>query len=117
MECINHEVQAKGICNNCGKGLCSDCIQFTPSNKLSCSEECTSEITIRETVVSQTLNKTKNSALSGAYGSYVLGAIFIWFGFYTKISELQLFTITVGVGMLAMGAFFHYAAKSKSKQS
>ena len=117
MECFNHETQGKGICSNCGKALCADCIQFTPTNKLCCSEACANEITIREAVDRQTLNKTKNSALSGAYGSYVLGAIFIWYGFYTNISELKLFITIGGIGMLIMGALFHFTAKSKSKGS
>jgi hypothetical protein len=116
MECINHEKTAKCICINCGKALCDECKILTPSGKVSCSDDCTNEITTREAIIQQTLSKTTSSAMSSAYGAYLLGAIFIWFGIYTNIKELNLFLTIAGAGMLIMGAFFHYAANSRNRK-
>lgn len=46
MRCFNHkEIEAVGVCVNCGKALCTSCISKSSRGKFVCSPECSRAIT------------------------------------------------------------------------
>jgi|SRR6187402_1875389 len=115
MECTNHNSPAKGLCLSCGKSLCSDCISYSTTGKIICSSECGIFLEKQELAINLLVEKSKGVSLASAYGAYLLGFIFIAFGFFSAISELKIFLLATGAGMVIMGIFYHINARKKSR--
>ena len=115
MECTNHNSPAKGLCLSCGKSLCSDCISYSTNGKIICSSDCGAFLEKQELAINLLVEKSKGSSLASAYGAYLLGLIFLAFGFFTSIAELRIFLLASGAGMVIMGIFYHINAIKKSK--
>ncbi len=114
MYCINHDTKAKAICVHCGKALCGDCIEKTDSGKIICSPECLVAANKVDQALELTLQRSTGTAKSSAVGAYLLGLIFIIFGFFTQREFLYYFLLAAGVGMLVMGGFYHFTYKKNA---
>ncbi len=116
MKCIEHNNEAIAVCSNCGVALCKECSNISPSSKYCCSNNCLQQISFSESIAELTLERATKGALAGAYGSYLLGLIFLGFavwGLFNDFFGVVIYMGLFGSGMMVMGYFYHKSAKSK----
>ncbi len=116
MKCYNHpDVDAIGICKNCNKGLCKDCLTEL-ENGIACTATCIEEVK----QINSLINRNKQSYNSAAgmhmrnaliYGG--MGLVFIFFGLNTE--GLTGFLSIIGLFFL-VGAGFSYFNANKIKK-
>ncbi|NVO10811.1 MAG: hypothetical protein HXX16_12665 [Bacteroidales bacterium] len=98
MKCFNHPtIDAIGICKNCNKGLCKDCLTEV-ENGIACTSTCIEEVKLINSLIKR--NKKSYKTASGAYyrNAFIyafFGLVFIVFGIISD--GLMAFTIIIGV--------------------
>jgi hypothetical protein len=106
MKCYNHPNQdAIGICKNCSKGLCKDCITEV-ENGIACTSTCVEEVKLINSLINR--NKTSYKKVSGSHyrNAYLYGGMgiaFIVFGIITE--DLTDFLLVMGLLFLAGATF------------
>jgi hypothetical protein len=69
MKCYNHQnVDAVGVCKNCRKGICHDCLTDV-GNGIACTATCIREVT----EINRTLKKRRNSGKLGYFFLIIMG--------------------------------------------
>lgn len=115
MKCFNHpNTEAVGICKNCSKGICHQCLTEIP-NGIACTTSCVEEVTLVNNLIFKNV-RSKNTAV-GAYLRYALlyalmGTVFIAFGIYNN--EKFGFSTIMGI-LFLLGAAFHLVNAKKQK--
>ena len=116
MKCFNHhQSDAIGICKNCSKGLCKECLTEV-KNGIACTLTCVEEVNQVNSLIDR--NKKSYGATSGAhlrnayiYGS--MGIIFIIFGYKTE--GMGGFLFTMGTLFLVASVLSIISAKKYKK--
>jgi hypothetical protein len=116
MKCYNHpDKDAVGICKNCNKGLCKECITEV-DNGIACTSSCIEEVKLINSLINR--NKQSYKTASGAHykNAYIycgLGIVFIIFGLTTE--GLKGFLTVVG-SIFIIGAIFSVISANKYKK-
>ena len=116
MKCADHHNEAVAVCSNCGVALCNECSSISPSRKYCCSDNCLQQISFSEALAELTLERATKAALAGAYGSYLLGLVFLGFALWGVFNDFLGAVIYMGLfgfGMMVMGYFYQKSARSK----
>ena len=116
MKCIEHSNEAVAVCSNCGVALCKECSNKSASGKYCCSDNCLQQIAFTEGIAELTLERATKASMAGAYGSYLLGLVFLGFAVWGLFNDFMAAVIYMGLfgcGMVAMGYFYQRSAKSK----
>jgi len=115
MRCFNHaEVRAVGLCKNCGKGICHECL-VDLGNGLACKPQCEERVSIlieySQLAVKQGLHSLKRGdaqAKNSAFFLQAIGALFFGVGIFQFVSygnsPIDIVPITLGVFFLWWGA-------------
>lgn len=83
MNCFNHSgVVACGVCANCGRAICKECLHPNLSEKVLCSAKCSEQAELSEKSVMLTLKKAKDGAHVSAWYMFGTGAIFLICGVF-----------------------------------
>jgi hypothetical protein len=116
MKCFNHpDHDAVGICKNCNKGLCKDCLTEV-NNGIACTLTCVEEVKQIDSLINQ--NKQSYKTASGAHfkNAFIYGGIgfvFIIFGLTTE--GLTGFLFMMGV-IFIIGSVFSVISANKYKK-
>ena len=116
MKCLKHKNEATAVCSNCSVALCEQCSKLSPSKKHCCSNECEQAIFFSEKLSELTLERATKGALAGAYGSYLLGLVFLGFavwGLFIGFIGAAIYMGLFGSGMVIMGYLYQKSTKSK----
>lgn len=108
MKCYNHHnVDAVGLCKNCGKGLCPTClVDVNPG--LACKDTCVSIVEATNVLISRNIAATQNqrSTFSANIIFMIgLGLLFLFLGIFTSIPPLRLFLLPAGVLFTVLGSY------------
>lgn len=116
MKCFNHrEIDAIGICKNCNKGLCRDCITEI-ENGIACTTTCVDELKQINSLINrnkQSYNIASSAHLRNAYMFGAMGLAFIVFGLITD--GLTGFLSVMGL-LFLIGAIFSFVSARKYKK-
>ena len=116
MKCFNHpQNDAVGICKNCNKGLCKDCLTEV-KNGIACTATCVDEVKQLNSLIDR--NKKSYTTASGAYmrNAYIfggMGLVFIIFGL--QFERLIGFLSIMGI-LFIVGARFSIINAKKYKK-
>jgi len=119
MICFIHEgIHAVGVCKNCGKAICRDCL-IDEGFAVCCSEACMAEarqlneMNQRGKKIYGIGTTTKRNS-SQAISYMIIGVFFMIIGllFLSKIPVLTYFTCSMGLLMIGIGAFTQYRMKN-----
>ena len=117
MHCFNHKSNnAIGICKNCQKGLCHDCIEIVKDMYLSCKENICKTHVVEE---QETIERSKKLCRIGKYRSNrptTLAMFFLSIGtvscgmglyqtFFSAKPSPDIFSISVGIIFLVFGTY------------
>jgi len=115
MNCYNHpDIPALGICKNCSKGLCKDCLTEL-ENGIACTSTCVDEVKIINALIDR--NKGPNSIISKSLNrsTFILGAsglVFLIYGL--NIEGISGFSAILGI-IFCIGAMMSYFASKNIK--
>jgi hypothetical protein len=101
MKCYNHQnVDAVGVCKNCRKGICHDCLTDV-GNGIACTDSCITEVTD----INRKLMRQRNGAKLGPFFLILAGLLL-----FSKTHELGWFNtglvmsiILILWGVIALG--------------
>jgi hypothetical protein len=118
MNCAKHvEALAIGICCNCGRAVCENCIQSADSRKLACSPECAMAISEIEMKIKAGITKTNRSSKTNGLFSIAAGIIFLIIGLYHLLFEpipaMIILMLSIGLVLFISGVFFLKITKVK----
>jgi hypothetical protein len=121
MKCFRHHpIDAVGICANCGRALCSDCIPTSTASRVACSSDCASELAANTRALRLLLEKSTQSARASAFYCYLTGglsaaaAVAAWFMLPSPF--LIYFTGGCALALFAAG-FWHGRVAGKDHSS
>ena len=104
MKCFNHpENDAVGICKNCNKGLCKECLTEVEKG-IACTSSCIDDVIILNSLINHSKKNIKSVSNSQYRNTYLFGA----FGFITLIYGLN--TNGIGDYLSIIGVVFLLAA-------
>jgi hypothetical protein len=116
MKCFNHpEIDAIGICKNCNKGLCRDCLTEL-ENGIACTATCVDEVKQINTLINrnkQSFNFASGAHMRNAFMFGAMGIVFIVFGLITE--GLTGFLSVMGL-LFLLGAIFSFISAKKIKR-
>lgn len=113
MKCYHTpEHDAVGICKNCNKGLCINCLTEV-NNSIACTSTCIEEVIELDKLINR--NKTSYKSTSDAYkkNAYIYGSLgiaFIIFGLKFE-GSIGFFSITGAIFII--GAIFNLISANK----
>ena len=106
MKCFNHpNSESVGICKNCNKGICHECLTEVP-NGIACTNSCIEEVTLVNQLIHKN-TRSKNTAV-GTYLRHALlyGLMGFTFILYEVLTKKALgFATIIGI-LFLVGAFF-----------
>lgn len=110
MNCYHHpDSQAVGVCVHCGSGLCAECAEKTPSQRLVCSPGCAQSLLENEAILASIRRKTLGGhRLTGYFccGAAVVLLLFSAFAAGNKQWEMVMLEFPIALG-LALSGFFY----------
>jgi hypothetical protein len=115
MKCFNHpDLDAIGICKNCNKGLCKDCLTEV-DNGIACTSTCVDEVNQVNSLIQR--NKHTHNVASSAHMRNVLlfggmGIVFLIFGLTTE--GIGDFLTIMGI-LFLLGGILSYTSARKYK--
>lgn len=117
MNCYNHRtVAAIGVCKNCNKGLCPDCITDV-ENGIACTTTCVEEVKTLNALINKNKNATDRVSSSynrSAFIYFAVGILFISTGlFYPELKFYMFF----GGGIFILGALLMLNTAKKYKKA
>ncbi len=81
MKCCHHaETEAMGVCMHCGRALCADCAQHTPTNRLACSDACLMKLQEQEDSLTLLNTRTVTGYKAAAFLLLLCGLAFLGTG-------------------------------------
>lgn len=103
MRCFNHaEIRAVGLCKNCCKGLCHNCLTDV-GNGLACTGQCVERLQMFNKYNSQLVKQGADNAPV----IFALGALFIVVGLYYAFTSTWgvtiFFMISIGLILILWG--------------
>lgn len=117
MKCFNHSHKdALGICKNCSKGICEDCLTEV-KNGIACTSSCIDEVNQINLLINknkENLNFATKNHQKAAFIYLGFGLVFIVFGITTE--GLTWFLTTIGF-IFIIGAIFSFTNAKKLKNS
>jgi hypothetical protein len=118
MKCSKHNSEAVAICAYCGRALCADCIQPSPTQRMVCSDDCADALARDDQALQLLLQKSLQSARASAFYSYLCGglsaagAVGAWF--YLPVPFLVWFTAGCSVVFIASGIWYGRIARKQN---
>jgi hypothetical protein len=102
MKCFNHkDVDAVGICKNCNRGLCHDCL-IDIKYGIACKNGCADEVIAVEKLIQRNINtSSKKYNMVTPVFLMLIGVLFIYTGWQDE--KTRKFIIPSGLIMLAFG--------------
>lgn len=100
MKCYNHhDTDAVGVCKNCGKGICTDCLTDT-GNGVACTNSCAEKMRTQ---------RKKAIVVSAVAGSIIIvvGVMYGYRGYVRQdwvIILFSVFIIVMGILSIARGS-------------
>jgi hypothetical protein len=120
MKCFKHNsTDAIAVCANCGRALCLQCIPSSTAGRLTCSTECTAEITGNSKALHLLLEKSQQSARASAFYCYLTGglsaaaAVAAWF----MLPSPFLIYFTGGCAGALFAAGFWHSRVARTKEN
>ena len=117
MHCFNHTiVEAVGICKNCNKGLCRECISEL-ENGIACKSTCVDEVNALNVLIAK--NKKAYSRTAGSFyrNAFIYGALSIVFIVWgIKENYLRNFLVPAGIIFLIGAGFMVMNANKYNKK-
>jgi len=116
MKCFNHpDTDAVGICKNCNKGLCQDCLTEV-ENGIACTATCIYEVKQLNSLINR--NKDSYNTASGAHqrNAYIylsIGLVFIVWGY---LMDGFFGFLTIMGAIFFIGAIFSFNNANKYKK-
>jgi hypothetical protein len=118
MKCYNHsESDAIGICKNCNKGICLNCVTEL-KNGLACTATCIDEVNQINLLIHKGKLSYSTAAAAyfrSAYLSGMMGLLFLFFGLRSE--GILNFLTCIGPIFLIAAAFGFIAAKKYKKNA
>jgi len=115
MKCYNHPLNdAVGICKNCNKGLCKECI-IEVENGIACKETCVEEVKLINSLINRNKKAYRHTACTFYRTGYIyggLGLVFIFFGIF---EGPKYFLIVSGI-IFILGAIISLTSANKYKK-
>lgn len=118
MKCYHHnDLEAVGICVNCGKALCLECATTYVKEKIYCSEPCRDSNNRFDEAIALIQSKTLKQNVIAAYGTYLAGTVFTLFGLYnfffkkSSYTPLATFLVVIGICFLVWGTWYWKVGK------
>jgi hypothetical protein len=88
MNCFNHSnVIACGICVNCGKAICKECLYHNGNEKILCSKNCLEMSELSDKAIKMTLHKSMQNANISGWSMLSMGVIFLLAGAFLVYRE------------------------------
>jgi hypothetical protein len=118
MKCSAHQAEAVGVCVNCGRALCADCVKTSTDQRLVCSDNCAAALTRANAAMELILQKSLQSARASAFYSYLCGglsaagAVGAWF--YLPVPFLVWFTAGCSFVFIASGFWYGRIARKQN---
>ncbi len=116
MKCYNHaENDAVGVCKNCSKGLCKECLTEV-NNGIACTLTCIEEVERIDKLIkkgSQSYKTVYASQMRNAYLIGSMGIVFIFFGI--TMDGITGFLTIMGI-IFIIGSVFNVINAKKYKQ-
>jgi hypothetical protein len=117
MKCYkHHEIDALGMCKNCNKGLCNECVVDVGSG-IACRNSCEQAVKDVNEIISRgkgMCNSTSGSLYRTAVMSGLLGLFFIFYPLFFK-PFLTSFFLPVGVIFLLSMTLIIYSGRKFKK--
>jgi hypothetical protein len=116
MKCFNHhQADALGICKNCNKGICQECLTEL-KNGIACTATCVEEVGWLNDLLSRSRlspGKTSGAYYRNAFISGACGLLFLGCGFYEP--GMKYFMIPMG-SIFCIGAILSINTGNKYKR-
>lgn len=110
MKCHTHsQTDAAAICIHCGAGVCADCAQKTPSQRIVCSRQCAKALAETESTLAAIRRKTQGGhKLTGyfCYGAAVIVSVFALLAGLDSQWGIALLQGLLASGLGASGFFY-----------
>ncbi len=106
MKCYNHHsIEAVGVCKNCSKGICPDCLTDV-GNGIACTASCAEELKAWKKQVKMNVGMN----LFSAFSMVVAGLLFAYRGYASGSTSL----ILIGIWLVVIGVFIFIRPKKGS---
>jgi hypothetical protein len=118
MKCFNHsETDAVGICKNCQKGVCKECLSEV-HNGIACKETCVDEVKLLNKIVEKSSDAMLNVA--GAHKRnaiifVIIGSVFIYTGWSMNRDNYLFYTLGGIMLFSALTSFLNFNKTNKKK--
>lgn len=100
MKCYYHnDKDAVGICKNCNKGLCIECVKEIENGIVFCSDKCANEVISISGKILKTYNDTNKIHIKNGILYLVFAILFLLFGVLIK-SNLKFILYPLGAGFI-----------------
>ena len=116
MHCFNHhDTTALGICKNCNKGICKECLTEV-DNGLACTSTCIEDVKFLNTMIMKHKYSSKTLASTQYKSAFIYAAFGLAFMVYGFNSDgLTGFTTIMGV-IFTVGALLTLILANKYKK-
>ncbi|MFZ4741418.1 MAG: hypothetical protein ACOYLE_09685 [Bacteroidales bacterium] len=115
MKCFNHpDKDAVGICKNCNKGLCNDCLTEV-DNGIACTTICVEEVKLLNSLINRNKQSYKIASVAHYRNAYIYGSFGLVFVFYGIITETLAGLLSVIGILFILGALFSINSARKYK--
>jgi len=115
----HHETQAVGVCKNCGRGICEKCAAEV-EDSIACLNHCEKKAGEINNLVNKNIERSEKYESLGAGANYrlatwifLMGVLFLIFGFYKENMFLQSFGVLcfLGAGVHVYNGFKYKITK------
>jgi hypothetical protein len=117
MKCVTHNSEAIGICAYCGRALCADCAKPSATQRMVCSDDCSTALARGDAAMQLILQKSLQSARASALYSYLCGGLSaiaaVGAHYYLPSPFLIWFTAGCSAVFIASGIWYGRIARKK----
>jgi hypothetical protein len=106
MKCFrHHSADAIGVCVNCGKALCKDCVRETATQKIVCSTEC--DAAAEATAKSFALSRRSTASGFNMMAVFLITAsgVLFWYAEAEVTGQRRGFVLAMGIIFIAVGVW------------
>ena len=116
MKCETHTEEATAICIHCGRAVCSTCRLITSSQRIACSNACTTRLEKIDRILDQSIARSAKTAMTLAPLCYLMGSLLLAFGIYESwanpyLAPANLLSIIMGSALVLFGIRAHRLAR------
>lgn len=120
MKCFyHHDNESSGICKNCNKGICVECITEL-DNGIACKNRCEDEVLAVNQIIDRgktSYRKTGSAFSQNSLLYFLMGVSFIVFGIFAvpRNASFYWFSIVFG-GVCIIGAILNFITSQRFSQ-